>query len=83
MYWRREREEEKLEGTEETREKMKKGKRKKINIGSHGKQHGGCKARRMNPALSQQRTSLDIGQTNPIGQRPGSNSLFRNLQLIF
>ena len=56
----------------------------KLNIRSHGKQHGGCKARRMNPASGQRRAFPDARSTNPTDQRPESNDSVRKLlQLIF
>ena len=55
-----------------------------LNLGGHVKQHGGCEIRQLNPATDQQPTSLDAGQTNPTGQRPGSNgSVGKLLQFIF
>ena len=41
---------------------------------NHGKQHGGCEIRRMNPKLGQWGISSDAGRKNFSAQRPELNN---------
>ena len=54
----------------------------RLNLRYHGKQHGWCEARQMNPMSDQRWASPDPGRENPTGQLQGSNGSIRKLLLL-